>query len=189
MTTTTPVEPQFRRRALTARPTVLAVLHPKGGVGRSTTVWQLGAELALRGKRVRIEDLDQGRHLSRVFERHPLGMDSLQLANGTSATYRSDIDLILLDTAPEAHREHALGVPHRADWRLVPVKGEEGRSRRCPCSCSGSGVVKLVAKNGERCQQARERRVRPVSTGPSYGRMQSRVTLRQAVCASVRTCL
>ncbi len=40
----------------------LAVLHAKGGVGRPTTVWQLGSDLALRGKRVRIEDLDQGRH-------------------------------------------------------------------------------------------------------------------------------
>jgi hypothetical protein len=36
---------------------------------------QLGAELALRGKRVRVEDLDQGWHLTRVFERHPLGLD------------------------------------------------------------------------------------------------------------------
>ena len=34
------------RRASTIRPTVLAVLHSKGGVGGSTTVWQLGAELA-----------------------------------------------------------------------------------------------------------------------------------------------
>ena len=56
---------RFSRRARAA--CVVAVLHPKGDVGRSTTVWQLGAELALRGKRVRIEDLDQGRHLSRVY--------------------------------------------------------------------------------------------------------------------------
>src|SRR5712671_4327077 len=48
------------RRASTMQPTILAVFHQKGGVGHSTTVWQLGAELALRGKRVRIEDLDQG---------------------------------------------------------------------------------------------------------------------------------
>jgi cellulose biosynthesis protein BcsQ len=112
---------------------VLAVLHPKGGVGRSTTVWQLGAELALRGKHVRIEDLDQGRHLSRVFERHPLGLQELQLADGASATDQSGIDMILLDTAPEAHREHALAVLHRADWLLVPVKGpEEGSVQALP---------------------------------------------------------
>ena len=114
-TTLTALHPQGGRRTSIARPTVLAVLHPKGGVGSSTTVWQLGAELALRGKRVRIEDLDQGRHLSRVFERHPLGLEDLELTDGNSATDRSEIDLVLLDTAPEAHREHALGVLHRAD--------------------------------------------------------------------------
>jgi cellulose biosynthesis protein BcsQ len=119
-----------------ATPIVLAVLHPKGGVGRSTTVWQLGAELALRGKRVRIEDLDQGRHLTRVFERHPLGLEGLQLA--VSPTGDNNPDLVLLDTAPEAHREHALAVLNRADWLLVPVKGpEEGSVRHCRCSCSG----------------------------------------------------
>jgi Mrp family chromosome partitioning ATPase len=31
--------------------TTLTVLHPKGGVGRSTTVYMLGAELALRKRR------------------------------------------------------------------------------------------------------------------------------------------
>jgi len=61
-----------------ARPTTLALLHPKGGVGRSTTAYMLGAELALRGRRVVLEDLDQGQHLSRVFERHPLGLDLLK---------------------------------------------------------------------------------------------------------------
>ena len=36
--------------------TTLTVLHPKGGVGRSTTVYMLGAELALRGHRVALID-------------------------------------------------------------------------------------------------------------------------------------
>ncbi|MDQ6719209.1 MAG: ParA family protein [Candidatus Dormibacteraeota bacterium] len=119
------------RRASTVRPMVLAVLHPKGGVGRSTTVWQLGAELALRGKRVRIEDLDQGRHLSRVFERHPLGLEGLQL--GSSPIGKTDADVVLLDTAPEAQRERALEILRRADWLLVPVKGpEEGSVQALP---------------------------------------------------------
>src|SRR6266566_6549367 len=96
-TTLTALHPKSGRRTSIATAPVLAVLHPKGGVGRSTTVWQLGAELALRGKRVVIEDLDQGRHLSRVFERHPLGLQELQLADGTFATDRNGIDVILLD--------------------------------------------------------------------------------------------
>jgi len=103
------------------------VLHPKGGVGRSTTVWHLGAELALRGQRVVLEDLDQGRHLSRVFERHPLGLDTLEL-NGNGPR-----DLTILDTAPEAQRERALEYLRRSDWLLVPVKGpEEGSVQALP---------------------------------------------------------
>jgi cellulose biosynthesis protein BcsQ len=112
----------------TTTPVVLAVLHPKGGVGRSTTVWQLGAEFALRGRRVVLEDLDQGRHLSRVFERHPLGLDLLQLGADAAAT-----NLVILDTAPEAQRERALEYLRRSDWVLVPVKGpEEGSVQALP---------------------------------------------------------
>jgi len=105
-------------------PTTLAVLHPKGGVGRSTTVWQLGAELALRGKRVRIEDLDQGAHLSRTFDQYPLGLPCLQLGASTGIA----TDLVLLDTAPEAQRARAIEILRRADWALVPVKGPEASS-------------------------------------------------------------
>src|SRR5436853_7260468 len=104
-TTLTALHPQGGRRTSIARPTVLAVLHPKGGVGRSTTVWQLGAELAIRGKRVRIEDLDQGAHLSRTFSQYPLGLERLQLATTDG---RGAVDLVLLDTAPEAQPERAV---------------------------------------------------------------------------------
>jgi cellulose biosynthesis protein BcsQ len=108
-------------------PVTLAVLHPKGGVGRSTTVWHLGAEFALRGRRVVLEDLDQGRHLSRVYERHPLGLDTLQLNT------HGPRDLTILDTAPEAQRERALEYLRRSDWVLVPVKGpEEGSVQALP---------------------------------------------------------
>src|SRR5713101_2810409 len=111
-TTLTALHPKGGRRTSIARPTVLAVLHPKGGVGRSTTVWQLGAELALRRKRVRIEDLDQGRHLSRVFERHPLGLPGLHLgaAATTSDAKNRRVDLVLLDTALEAQRERVVEI-------------------------------------------------------------------------------
>ena len=126
----TPSKRAQRARKSTA-PITLAVLHPKGGVGRSTTVWHLGAELALRGCRVLLEDLDQGRHLSRVYTRHPLGFDNLQL--GTLASVEDDIDLVLLDTAPEAQRERALDYLRRANWVLVPVKGpEEGSVQALP---------------------------------------------------------
>jgi cellulose biosynthesis protein BcsQ len=99
-------------------------VQPK--VGRSTTVWQLGAELALRGKRVRIEDLDQGAHLSRTLDQYPLGLERLQLAG---ARVKSDgVDVVLLDTAPEAQHERAIEILRRADWAIVPVKGPEASS-------------------------------------------------------------
>jgi cellulose biosynthesis protein BcsQ len=102
--------------------TVLAVLHPKGGVGRSTTVWHLGAELVLRGLTVRIEDLDQAKHLSSVAFRRGLLTPGLTIADAGPA------DLVLLDTAPEADTARGIGYLRRADWVLVPVKGPEEAS-------------------------------------------------------------
>jgi cellulose biosynthesis protein BcsQ len=82
-------------------------------------VWQLGAELALRGKRVCLEDLDQGAHLTRVFDAFPLGLDNLRLGGSGPA------DLVILDTAPEAQQRRALDYLRRSDYALVPVKGPE----------------------------------------------------------------
>ncbi len=120
MTTAAAPHASTPRNGRLARTTpVLVVIHPKGGVGRSTTVWHLAAELAMRGQRVRIEDLDQGAHLSRVFHAHPLGLDNLQLGGNVPA------DLVILDTAPEADQARALEYLRRSDWVLVPVKGPE----------------------------------------------------------------
>ncbi|HEY1296614.1 MAG TPA: ParA family protein [Chloroflexota bacterium] len=119
VTTLTAVSLTRDKRSRAADPVVLGVLHPKGGVGRSTTVWQLGAELALRGYMVRLEDLDQGAHLTRVFDAFPLGLDNLRLGGAVPA------DLVILDTAPEAQQRRALEYLRRSDWVLVPVKGPE----------------------------------------------------------------
>jgi cellulose biosynthesis protein BcsQ len=125
VTTTIDVSRRVTTNKTAAAP-VLAVMHPKGGVGRSTTIWQLGAELALRGKHVLIEDLDQGAHLSRTFGQYPLGLSGLQLA--AVAADVDNVDLVLVDTAPEAQRERAIEVLRRADWLIVPVKGPEASS-------------------------------------------------------------
>ncbi len=102
--------------------TTLTVLHPKGGVGRSTTVYMLGAELALRGHRVALIDRDQGQHLSRVFDFYPPWVDGLVLGEDPAASLR------IVDTAPEANADRAVGYLREADWALVPVKGPEARS-------------------------------------------------------------
>src|SRR5205814_297244 len=106
----------------TSMTTTLTVLHPKGGVGRSTTVYMLGAELALRGHRVALIDRDQGQHLSRVFDFYPPAVDGLVLGEDPSAELR------IVDTAPEVNAERALGYLREADWVLVPVKGPEAGS-------------------------------------------------------------
>jgi cellulose biosynthesis protein BcsQ len=98
-------------------------MHPKGGVGRSTTVWHLGVELALRERRVVLEDLDQAQHLSAAFTQNPLDLRGLQLGAPSASA-----DLVILDTAPEADRARAIRQLRRADWVLVPVKGPEQAS-------------------------------------------------------------
>ena len=77
--------------------TTLTDLHPKGGVGRSTTVYMLGVEPALRGHRVALIDRDQGQHLSRVFDFYPPAIERLVLGEDSSATVR------IVDTAPEVN--------------------------------------------------------------------------------------
>lgn len=91
-------------------------------MGRSTTVYMLGAELALRGHRVAVIDRDQGQHLSRVFDFYPPGVDGLVLGDDPSAVIR------IIDTAPELNADRALGYLREADWALVPVKGPEAGS-------------------------------------------------------------
>ncbi len=102
--------------------TTLTVLHPKGGVGRSTTVYMLGAELALRGHRVALIDRDQGQHLSRVFDFYPPSINNLVLGDDASATLR------IVDTAPEVDAKRAIRYLREAEWVLVPVKGPEAGS-------------------------------------------------------------
>jgi len=109
-------------KPLSVLPTTLAVLHPKGGVGRSTTVWHLGAELALRGRRVALEDLDQAKHLTNLVQRRDLPIPGLTIGSDGPA------DIVLLDTAPEADTARGVGYLRRADWALVPVKGPEEAS-------------------------------------------------------------
>jgi len=123
MVTTLDLPPVKRGDASRSRrPITLAVLHPKGGVGRSTTVWHLGAELALQHCTTRIEDLDQAKHLTNIVQRRGLLVPGLSIANEGHA------DIVLLDTAPEADTARGIGYLRRADWVLVPVKGSEEAS-------------------------------------------------------------
>jgi cellulose biosynthesis protein BcsQ len=102
--------------------TTLTLVHPKGGVGRSTSAYMLGAELALRGYRVALVDSDQGQHLSRIFEFYPPNIDGLMLGDV------DDADVRIIDTAPEVDYARAVGYLREADWTIVPLKGPEAGS-------------------------------------------------------------
>ena len=101
----------------------ICLAHPKGGVGRSTSTYMLGVELAaLRpDKTVGVTDADQARHLSRMWELSPPTAPNLRL----EAVWP---DVRLVDTAPEANYAALRSQADRADWLLVPVKGPEAGS-------------------------------------------------------------
>lgn len=65
-------------------------------------MYTLGAELALRGHRVELVDRDQAKHRSRIFEFYPPGMPGLTLGD------RDDVDLRIMDTAPEVDSARAI---------------------------------------------------------------------------------
>ena len=104
--------------------TTIAFCHPKGGVARSTSAYMLGAELALRGCRVRIEDRDQARLLSTMVAQLP-GVPGLRLAGPPGRA------------APTGHRargepERAVPLLREADWVIAPAKPEPASVQALP---------------------------------------------------------
>ena len=71
---------------------IIAVMNQKGGVGKTTTTFNLGHALALQGLRVLLLDLDPQAHLTASFGPAWRGMDGL--------------DRVLLDGAPIDQLSH-----------------------------------------------------------------------------------
>ena len=106
---------------------IIALFNQKGGVGKTTTTVNLGAALALAGKRVVLIDLDPQANLSAHW-----GIDTHTVAKSTYEVLTGDLALAdtLVEVAPNLRVAPASHDLAAAEQELVGLPDREGILRR-----------------------------------------------------------
>ncbi len=109
----------------------VALLSQKGGAGKTTLTMQLAAELARRGSKVGVADLDPQESALRWAQSasadapfpavvRAFSGDAEALARGIDEFAR-EVEILLLDCPPSIEHPHVQGALERAHVALIPV--------------------------------------------------------------------
>ncbi|UWQ20053.1 ParA family partition ATPase [Jannaschia sp. W003] len=134
--------------------TVLTLAQQKGGSGKTTLTAHLACELASRGQRVALIDIDPQGSLGRWFMRRFDREDGLRgdIAFSTASAWGvsfecrklgGDYDFILIDTPPKIDGDLKPAL-HAADLVIVPVSASQVDL------WATEGVLDLAAREGQR---------------------------------------
>lgn len=103
---------------IASRATVLAIANNKGGVGKTTTAWQIAHGLAAKNKRVLLVDLDPQGNLTEVF----LDTSSKLVRPPHLAQYFAGTHMLAQLVRPTSTQEIAL-IPAHPDLSLLDTGG------------------------------------------------------------------